>query len=45
VWVADYNGDRPHSSLKYLTPAAATRRTKPQDSNRHWMNIQWQVSD
>jgi transposase InsO family protein len=22
VWVADYNGDRPHSSLKYLTPAA-----------------------
>ncbi|MGY4473536.1 transposase InsO family protein [Bradyrhizobium sp. USDA 3364] len=22
AWVADYNGDRPHSSLKYLTPAA-----------------------
>ena len=22
VWVADYNSDRPHSSLKYLTPAA-----------------------
>ncbi len=22
VWVADYNGARPHSSLKYLTPAA-----------------------
>src|ERR1700760_1217308 len=21
-WVADYNGERPHSSLKYLTPAA-----------------------
>jgi putative transposase len=21
-WVADYNGARPHSSLKYLTPAA-----------------------
>ena len=21
-WVADYNGQRPHSSLKYLTPAA-----------------------
>ena len=72
VWVADYNGDRPHSSLKYLTPAAyaatftatgdrlrnprpappiarcstcATRRTKPRDSNRHWMKIQWQVKN
>src|SRR6202008_668161 len=22
-WVADYNGDRPHSSLKYLTPPAS----------------------
>ena len=22
VWVADYNGERPHSSLQYLTPAA-----------------------
>ncbi|WP_247355322.1 IS3 family transposase, partial [Bradyrhizobium sp. 160] len=22
TWVADYNSDRPHSSLKYLTPAA-----------------------
>ena len=22
VWVADYNGERPHSSLKYQTPAA-----------------------
>jgi putative transposase len=22
AWIADYNGDRPHSSLKYLTPAA-----------------------
>jgi len=22
VWVADYNGERPHSSLSYLTPAA-----------------------
>ena len=22
VWVADYNGHRPHSSLGYLTPAA-----------------------
>jgi transposase InsO family protein len=22
AWVADYNGQRPHSSLKYLTPAA-----------------------
>jgi transposase InsO family protein len=22
AWVADYNGDRPHSSLKYLAPAA-----------------------
>ncbi|WP_259234917.1 IS3 family transposase [Bradyrhizobium elkanii] len=22
VWAADYNADRPHSSLKYLTPAA-----------------------
>jgi hypothetical protein len=22
MWVADYNDDRPHSSLKYLTPAA-----------------------
>jgi putative transposase len=21
AWVADYNGERPHSSLKYLTPA------------------------
>jgi hypothetical protein len=21
-WVADYNGERPHSSLKYQTPAA-----------------------
>jgi hypothetical protein len=27
AWIADYNGDRPHSSLKYLTPGAyaATR--------------------
>uniref|UniRef100_UPI00114424F0 integrase core domain-containing protein n=1 Tax=Bradyrhizobium sp. USDA 3458 TaxID=2591461 RepID=UPI00114424F0 len=22
AWVADYNGERPHSSLQYLTPAA-----------------------
>src|SRR6185437_4111817 len=22
AWVADYNGQRPHSSLQYLTPAA-----------------------
>ncbi|WP_407158218.1 IS3 family transposase [Bradyrhizobium sp. STM 3557] len=22
AWIADYNGDRPHSSLRYLTPAA-----------------------
>jgi putative transposase len=22
VWVIDYNGERPHSSLKYQTPAA-----------------------
>jgi len=22
IWVADYNGERPHSSLSYLTPAA-----------------------
>jgi putative transposase len=22
AWVADYNGERPHSSLKYQTPAA-----------------------
>jgi putative transposase len=22
VWIADYNGERPHSSLSYLTPAA-----------------------
>jgi excisionase family DNA binding protein len=22
AWVADYNAERPHSSLKYLTPAA-----------------------
>jgi putative transposase len=22
AWIADYNGDRPHSSLKYLTPGA-----------------------
>ena len=22
VWVADYNGEHPHSSLQYLTPAA-----------------------
>jgi putative transposase len=22
VWVADYNGQRPHSSLQYLKPAA-----------------------
>jgi transposase InsO family protein len=25
VWVADYNLRRPHSSLKYLTPAAPQR--------------------
>ncbi|MGY4257362.1 transposase InsO family protein [Bradyrhizobium sp. USDA 4516] len=22
AWVAEYNGERPHSSLQYLTPAA-----------------------
>ncbi|WP_139020570.1 integrase core domain-containing protein, partial [Bradyrhizobium sp. ORS 285] len=22
AWVADYNGERPHSSLQYQTPAA-----------------------
>ncbi|MHC2432684.1 hypothetical protein ACVMB0_000059 [Bradyrhizobium sp. USDA 4451] len=26
AWVADYNGERPHSSQQYLTPAACLRR-------------------
>jgi putative transposase len=30
VWVADYNSDRPHSSLKYLTPAAYAATHSPQ---------------
>jgi hypothetical protein len=31
TWVADYNGERPHSSLRYQTPAAyAAHLTSPQ---------------
>ncbi|MDA9523415.1 integrase [Bradyrhizobium sp. CCBAU 11434] len=35
-WVADYNIWRPHSSLKYLTPAAyAAHLTATHDRRRH----------
>nr|GAJ37798.1 transposase and inactivated derivatives [Bradyrhizobium sp. DOA9] len=51
-WIADYNHQRPHSSLKYLTPAAyaahltatATWRITLRDTDCRWMTIQWQVS-
>ena len=51
VWVADYNGDRPHSSLKYLTPAAYAAtftatgdRLRNPDQLRRSRKIEWQVS-
>ncbi len=37
-WIADYNLQRPHSSLKYLPPAACNGRSP---SNCHWMKTQW----
>ena len=35
VWVADYNLRRPHSSLKYLTPAYAAHLTATADQLRN----------